>query len=457
MSSHRRFQPVLWLQTKGLPRFQKHSSALINNLTADRSRQHWTALRPSTNWSRRIIWSLVGVAGFGIVWSSFAKIDETVQATGKLEPKGVTKEVKAPLGGVIREILVKDGELVKKDQILLVLDTEAAKAKLKALEEVRSRVAADLALSKAQLGETVSLDNLNTNQAGKLSALKAEFDSRVQAARFGVEQARENLVSSREQLIAKQQALEIREQVVKDITPLKDVGALARSTYLKELQDLLLLRGEVASLKASQSRARAALSEAEQKLANTQALTRIDFSTKVEEGLKQLAELDNQISETRLTLKYQKIKAPVAGVVFDLKPTAPGFVISGNVPEPVLKIVPSDNLVARIFLTNKDIGFVDKGQKVYVRIDAFPYNEFGDVKGKVSSIGSDVLAPDQTYNYFRFPVTVGLSTDHLSYKGRKLQLVSGMSVTANIILRQRPVISIFTERVLPFWDSLEKL
>ena len=457
MSPNKRFQPVLWLQTKGLPSFQKRSSTLINNLTADRSRQHWTALQPSTSWSRRIIWTLVGLAGFGIVWASFARIDETVQATGKLEPKGVTKEVKAPLGGVIREILVKDGEQVKKDQVLLILDTEAAKAKLKALEEVRSRVAADLALSKAQLGETVALDDLNTNQAGKLSALKAELDSRVKAARFGVEQSRENLTSAREQLKAKQQALEIREQVVKDITPLKDVGALARSTYLKELQELLLLRGEVESLKASEKRAKAALSEAQQKLTNTQALTRIDFSTKVEEGLKQLAELDNQISETRLTLKYQKIKAPVRGVVFDLKPTAPGYVVSGNVPEPVLKIVPSDNLVARIFLTNKDIGFVDKGQKVHVRIDAFPYNEFGDINGKVSSIGSDVLAPDQTYNYFRFPVTVGLEEDHLTYKGRRLQLVSGMSVTANILLRQRPVISIFTERILPFWDSLEKL
>ena len=216
-------------------------------------------------------------------------------------------------------------------------------------------------------------------------------------------------------------------------------------------------RGEVESLKASKKRARAALHEATQKLANTQALTQIDFSTKVEEGLKQLAELENQISETRLTLKYQKIQAPVAGVVFDLKPTAPGYVVSGNVPEPVLKLVPSDHLVARIFLTNKDIGFVDKGQKVNVRIDAFPYNEFGDIEGKVSSIGSDVLAPDQTYNYFRFPVTVGLDEDHLTYKGRRLQLVSGMSVTANTLLRQRPVIAIFTERVLPFWDSLEKL
>jgi HlyD family secretion protein len=92
-----------------------------------------------------------------------------------------------------------------------------------------------------------------------------------------------------------------------------------------------------------------------------------------------------------------------------------------------------------------------------VRVDSFPYNEFGELKGTVQSIGSDVLAPDQTYNYFRFPVTVSLDRSSLSYKGHKLKLRSGMSINANVVLRQRPVIAIFTQQVLPFWDNLSKL
>ena len=68
-----------------------------------------------------------------------------------------------------------------------------------------------------------------------------------------------------------------------------------------------------------------------------------------------------------------------------------------------------------------------------------------------------MLAPDETYNFFRFPVTIDLQQNHLDYRGRKLQLLSGMSVTANIILRQRSVISIFTEQIVPFWASLERL
>jgi HlyD family secretion protein len=453
----KRFQPVLWLQTKGLPGFQRRSSHLIHRLTADPSRQHWTALQPSTSWSRWLLWSMVGLAGFGIIWSCFARIDETVQATGKLEPTGVTKEVKAPLGGVIAEILVRDGDLVEKNQTLLLLDTEAAKAKLKALKIVRERVKADLTLSQAQLGERPQLGNLNSNQVGKLVALQAEYASRIDASRQSVRQAERAVDSTLAQLRAAESSLKIRRQILKDIQPLQRDGAMARSQYLKEYQEFLMLEGDVKSKRSELKRIRSALAEARQKLLNTQALTRIDFSSKVEEGQKQLAELENQISETSLTLKYQRIKAPVSGIVFDLKPTAPGFVISGNVPEPVMKIVPNDQLVARIFITNQDIGFIKLGQKVQVRIDAFPYNEFGDVNGSISKVGSDVLPPDQTYNFFRFPVTVGMQRNYLSYRGKSLRLVSGMSITANIILRQRPVIAIFTQQILPFWDSLQKL
>ena len=455
--SPKRFEPLLWLQTKGLPAFQKQSHLLINRFTADPSRQHWTALEPSNNWSRRILWTLVALAGFGIVWASFARIDETVQATGKLEPKGATKEVKAPMGGVIREILVKDGELVDKGQTLLILDTEAAKAKLKALEAVRDRVAADLALSQVQLGQEPELSKLNANQRDKLKALNDEYRSRIEASEKGVQQALRAVDGAKAQLKASERSLEIRRNMLADIEPLVEVGAMARTQYLKEKQEAITLEGEVKNQRASLLRLQAALDEAEQKLLNTKALSRIDFSTKVEEGQKQLAELENQLSETRLTLRYQRIKAPVTGLVFDLKPSSPGYVVSGNVPEPVLKIVPTDYLVARIFITNQDIGFVRVGQKVQVRVDAFPYNEFGDVKGSISKIGSDVLPPDQTYNFFRFPVTVDMKRNFLDYKGKKLRLVSGMSVTANITLRQRPVIAIFTGRVLPFWDSLEKL
>lgn len=448
-------QLMRWTQHTALPAIQRTGERVVGRITEEPGQRHWSALTPSRRWSSWIIWSLVGVAGFGIVWSSFARIDETIQATGKLEPFGTTKDIKAPLGGVIRSILVRDGQEVSQGQPLLEMDTTAASSKLKALQEVRTRVEADVQLSKGQLGARVDRSTLTANQLGKLTALRDEYSSRIAAARSAVNQAESSLRAAQTQLQSKREALRIREDILTDIQPLVAQGAMARSQYLKERQEVLLLRGEVKGLATNVLRARDELTASKDKLKNTVALTRIDFTSKVEESEKQLAELLNQINETSLTLKYQVVRSPVKGVVFDLKPTSPGFVVNSEVP--MLKVVPTDRLVARIFVANSDIGFVQPGQVVQVRVDAFPYNEFGELKGKILSIGSDVLAPDENYKFFRFPVTVALDQSSLRYKGRNLKLRAGMSINANVILRQRPVIAIFTKQVLPFWDSLKGL
>ena len=445
-----------WLQHKAIPFVHKTAEQLLEKSTNQEGLTHWTALTPSRRWSSLVIWTLTSVAGFGIVWACFARIDETVQAMGKIEPLGTTLDIKAPTGGVIKKILVLDGELVEKDQALIEMDTTAAKARLKALTEVRERTLVDLELSRAQLGVPVDIQKLNPNQQRKLQALQSEFESRISAAKSAVEQSRQQHNSVKSRLSAKRKALAIREKILLDITPLISNGAMSRSQYLKELQEVELLRGDVASLMAEEIRSKEGIVETFNKLLNTESLTQIDFSSKVEETQKQISQLSNQISETKVTLDYQVLRSPARGIVFDLQPSAPGFVVS-NSEKPVLKIVPTDDLVARIFISNRDIGFVKVGQDVKVRIDAYPSSEFGQLDGVIKSIGSDALEPDEQFNYYRFPITVNLSSPALLYKGKELPILSGMSINANIILRQRPVIAIFVQRILPFWDSLEKL
>ena len=444
-----------WIVYSFSPSVHRVGEKLIHKLTSESGSGEWTVIKPSNRWNRYIVWTLVSVAGFGITWAMFARIDETVQAPGKLEPLGTTIDIKAPLGGVIKNIMVKEGELVRKDQVLIELDPTAAEARLEALLKVKNRTLIDLKLSKSQLGQAINEDELNNNQRLRLSALKQELQSRIAASQSEVTQSEQQLESTLAQLKSKENALKIRESILKNILPLAEQGGISKVQALKERQDVELLRGEVLSLTSAKKRSEAAVNQAKQKLSNTKSLTLIDFTTKVEESEKQLAQLTNQISETMVTLQYQELKSPKDGIVFDLQASSPGYVV--NTQNPILKIVPVDNLVARIFIQNKDIGFIKPGQSVKVRVDAFPYNEFGELTGSILSIGSDVLEPDENFNYYRFPVTVSLAENFLIYKDAQLPLLTGMSINANIVLRQRPVISIFTQKILPFWDSLEKL
>ena len=110
----------------------------------------------------------------------------------------------------------------------------------------------------------------------------------------------------------------------------------------------------------------------------------------------QLADLQSQLTELNVNIRYQAIKSPVDGVVFDLQPKATGFVAQTS--EPVMKIVPFDKLEARVEVPSKDIGFVAVGKPVDISIDSFPASDFGVLEGSVRSIGSDALPPDQNNN-----------------------------------------------------------
>ncbi len=444
-----------WMLHQIAPKVQNSIQKVVNTLTLEQGDETWSSLSSSRKWNKIIIWSLVSFSGFIVVWSSIARIDETVQSTGKLEPKGTTIDVRVPLGGVIEKVLVKEGQLVNIEEVLLELDTTAVIAKLKALEQVKSQTIADIALSKGQLGARIDETLLSENQKLRLKSLKEEYNSRIDAARDGVTQASYRLESSQSKYQSVKETLLIRRKILNDLEPLVESGAISRIKFIKEKQEVIQLESQLDTTLSDFKQAEAAYNEVNNRLKNTIAASKIDFSTKIEENSKQIAQLDNQISDAKLTLSYQAIKSPASGYVFDLQATRPGFVVNNELP--ILKIVPVDEIVARVYVPNQQIGFIKENQKVNLRVDAYPFNEFGEIQGTIESIGSDVLEPDDKYQFFRFPVTVKLEKPYIEHKGNKLRIFSGMSVQANIILRQRPVISIFTERILPFWDSLKQL
>lgn len=297
-----------------------------------------------------------------------------------------------------------------------------------------------------------------------------------------------------------EKALEIEESILGDIAPLAEEGGVARLQVERQRQTIAERRQQLTEQRSNgtierdrqkqqvqdrlkeierfteeEKRLKIAMNQAQARLVNTVTLTEKDLRDKVSdnneriadidsqlnksivENDKRVAELSSQISRTNVTLKYQEIKAPVGGTVFDLN-AGPGYVPPPNQTEPLLRIVPDDNLIAEVNITNQDIGFVRVGQKVDVRIDSFPFSEFGDIKGEVKSIGSDALEPDQIHQFYRFPAKVSLDQQQLQTAERDIPLQSGMSVTANIKVREnRTVLSLITELFNKKVESLKQV
>ena len=124
-----------------------------------------------------------------------------------------------------------------------------------------------------------------------------------------------------------------------------------------------------------------------------------------------------------------------------------------------MKIVPSDNLHAKVEIDSRRIGFVSIGKKADISIDSFPSNDFGVIEGTITKISSDALPPDPSFNKnYRFPVTIKLNEQTLKLKnGKRLSLQPGMSLTANIKLRKTTYIQLLLNKFQDKADSLKAL
>jgi hemolysin D len=266
----------------------------------------------------------------------------------------------------------------------------------------------------------------------------------------------QNLFTQHQQIIQqKQQMLQQQQQILEQQNRIKNTES--QSKQLAEEEKRLVF--EIAQSQEQFRNAAAASTEdlLSKITANDKNLAEIDsqISKAIIENEKRIAEIDSQLSQAKITLQYQEVRSPSDGVVFDLKANSPGYV--ANPSQPILKIVPEDDLTAKIFITNKDIGFVKEGMKVDVRIDSFPFSEFGDVKGEITWIGSDALPPEEARPYYSFPAKIRLDKQSLIIRNRPVQLQSGMSVTTNVRVRSRSVMSIFTELFTKQVDSLRNV
>jgi hemolysin D len=400
-------------------------------------------LRQSPIWSRIIVWLLVASTSFVIIWAAVFQIDEAVSAQGKLEPTGAVKKIQVPANGVIKSVYVKDGQQVKKGQPLLKLDPRNAEADMTANTAIRDALAQENQLYRAQLQGSRPAPNLSLDKQALLLASQAEANSRLAGVQSEIQQSERQLSQNNFALASAQDVLALNQNILDDLKSVADEGGIPKLQYRRQEQEVRQRQAEVDRLQEEQKRLNATITQAQQRLQNTTALNRKELLTKIADNDKKLAELEGQLKRGRVAMQYEVLKAPVSGKIFDFQSNTPGAVVSTS--EPILKIVPDKNLVAKVFITNRDIGFIQEGMDVDVRIDSFPFSEYGDVKGKVVQIGSDALPPDQIYNFYRFPVEIRLDQQDLLINKQPITLQSGMSLSANIRTRKRTILSIFTE------------
>ncbi len=481
----------------------------------DYSFEQAVVLRQSPFWSRTIMFTLIFLAIFGVIWACVAKIEQVVPAMGQLKPEGTVKDVQAPINGVVKAVYIKDGQSVNPGDLLLTFESVATLAELRSLNDIRAALIrensiyrslmnatsnlgsetlylrglspetafllksrraliADNELLRTQLSNSTGDGRFGADEQQRLKNAQRELTSRTAAASLEVEKIKKQLSQTESKRKDTQASLAIQQQVLNSLQTLANEGGVSKLQYLNQKQQVQNLEAQINQLQDEEKRLQFDIAKSGQEVINTVAVSDKTNSEKISDNKKRIAEIDSQfmriileneqklsdinskISQTQLNVRYQELRAPVGGAIFDLQSKNPGFV--ANATQKLLQIVPNENYTAEVFITNKDIGFVRKGMKVDVRIDSFPYSEFGDIKGEVIDVASDALPPDQTHQYYRFPTRVRLYKQSLVIQGKNVSLQSGMSVTANIKIREeRTVMSLFTELFTKQVDGLKEV
>ena len=386
------------------------------------------------HWSSTLIWLSSAIFGSVLIWGFTAKVDQTISVRGELEPAGSVREVDAPSSGVVSKVLVNDGDVVRAGQPLLEVEAKGIRSQRASLLTTITLLEAQNRSLQRLLSSGGSAESLSTNLVAPAN-LDPELKEKVTTALQQTQQIKARLKQIDVKLKSRNETLALSQRIADDLKPLYENGGYSRIQYLQQLNVIQEQTSDIASLNE----------ERESVIGSVAGL--------INQNNRDLSSLRANLNQINETLSYRTVKAPISGTIFNVQVSPSGFVATDQV---VMDIVPSERLQAQVEISNSDVGFIKTGLSASVAVDSFPAGEFGYIQGTLTSLGSDALPPDSNNGAARFPATISLDQQSVESGGRKLNLQSGMAVTANIKLRSRPVITLVSDMFTKQLDGVKQ-
>ncbi len=392
---------------------------------------------------------LAGLAAI-LLWVTFAKLDIVIVAEGRLVPTSAVKSVQAPQEGVVAEILVSEGEhvttgqtLVKLDPLLVEADTKATKSELQYQRLQFRRVNKHLGNGDYGLESEDPADmyrlveaQLHSDQLAHKSSL-SEAQSQLALAKSELDSERAKLASLKDMspYFAK------RASMFKDLKEkafVTDLEALEMRS--KDEQHGHDLQSQTAIIQQAESKVRTSAAQ----LARFKSETRQTHMREANEIYARVQGLEQQLSKNSHIGRLTEIKATETGLVKQMLVRTVGSVV--GVGTELMKIVPeNDVLQAEVWIQNEDVGFVEAGQSVTVKVMAYPFQKYGTLNGLVKRISADTEAlsagdpAQRSADETRYKGIVQISPDLSSFIAENASLDPGMIVAAEIKQGRRTV------------------
>lgn len=397
---------------------------------------------------RLIAWSIV----IFLVWAALAQVDEVTRGSGKVIPSRQVQIIQSVDGGIVSEILVKEGDLVQQDQLLMQIDqtrfvssVRESRAQYLSLQAkaARLRALAD-GLPFVPPEDVLKEDPETVHQEEQLyEARRSELEAGIAIARQQLAQRQQELAEVRAKRDQAAQGYELTSKELAVTRPLIQSGAVSEVELLRLERDVVRYRGERDMAGAQIARIQASINEAQRKIEERELTFRNEAGKELSETMGKL----NALSETEVGLsdrvKHSAIRSPVKGAVKRLLVNTVGGVVQPG--KEVVEIVPvEDALLLEARVQPKDIAFLRPGQHALVRFTAYDFAVYGGLEGTLEHIGADTVTDDEGNAFY----VVRVRTTRPDFGNANLAIMPGMVADVDIMTGKKSVLSYLLKPIL---------
>lgn len=423
---------------------------------------------PPARLPRTVLYSVVLLFGILLIWAVFGKLDIVASAEGRLVPQTYVKIVQPAEGGIVQDILVREGQSVAADEVLMRMDGKIAEADARTIQNELALKALQLRRIDAELADR-SMSPAADDPPGLYAQIEAQYRAHRQSYLDAMAQESATLDKTRYDLRAAEEVLSKLQQIVPSyrksaeayqklsaqgfVSPL--AGEEKERDRIEKEQDLRAQASTAASLKAS-------IQASQKRLAQISSNYRSELQNERIETESQHLRIREEWAKISHKNNLLELRAPQAGIVKDLATHTRGTVVSpGTV---LMTVVPhEDPLQAEVLIKNEDVGFVHIDQKVKVKLSAYPFQKYGMIDGTVIHVGPDTAdgssAPPKPGEEamplpgLRYKALVKLNTQYLETDDRKMRLTPGMEAVVEIHQGRRTVMEYLLSPVQKAWQE----
>jgi hemolysin D len=416
---------------------------------------------PASPLGRWIALSISALFLISILWSVLGELDTHATAQSQIIPSGRTKVIQSLGIGVVKALKVKDGQKVKKGDVLIQLDSTATSADTDRLESDLVELRLTEARLKAHLSGQVNLvkafqppkgapQNLVRLHERLLLTSLEEQRARLQSLKNQLGQRQNEKKGTQTNIQRLKLTMPLMAERVAGIKELTEKGHFPRLRYLEIQQEFIDQQKELELQSHKLNESSSAIAAVGEQINQAKAEFRRGALDELKNTEREAAALDQELIKAQQRGRLTTLTAPITGFVQQLVVHTIGGVVQPA--EPLMMIVPEDSkleLEARIL--NKDIGFVHTGQKVEIKLETFPFTKYGSVPGVVLHISGDAIQDEKLGPVYLARVSVGKT--HMAVNGQQVAITPGMAATAEIKTGKRQLIEYVMAPLFRYQDE----